>query len=73
MKAMQLVAVACGLSVLACSWCYDGEYEGKDEVTEVVYRLVQESDEVGEKRYVVDDIRFVDRTPLRAELDALAQ
>lgn len=69
MKAMQLVAVACGLSVLACSWCYDGEYE----VTEVVYRLVQESDEVGEKRYVVDDIRFVDRTPLRAELDALAQ
>ncbi len=55
------------------SWCYDGEYAGKDEVTEVVYRLVQEDDEVGEKRYVVDDIRFVDRTPLRAELDALAQ
>ncbi len=55
------------------SWCYDGEYAGKDEVTEVVYRLVQEDDEVGERRYVVDDIRFVDRTPLRAELDALAQ
>lgn len=54
-------------------WCYDGEYAGKDEVTQVVYRLVQENDEIGERRYVVDDIRFVDRTPLRAELRALAQ
>lgn len=55
------------------SWCYDGEYEGKDEVTEVIYRLVREDDEVGEKRYVIDDIHFVNDVPLRAEFEALAK
>jgi hypothetical protein len=55
------------------NWCYDGEYEGKDEVTEVIYRLVQEDDEVGEKRYVIDDIHFVNDVPLRGELEALAK
>lgn len=55
------------------SWCYDGEYEGKNEVTEVVYRLVQEDDEVGETRYVIDDIYFVNDVPLRAELEAMAK
>lgn len=54
------------------SWCYDGEYQGKDEVTEVIYRLVEEEDEVGEKRFVVDDIHFVNDVPLRAELQELA-
>lgn len=55
------------------NWCYDGTYEGKDALTEVTYRLVQEDDEVGEKRYVVDDIAFVGREPLRTLLETLAR
>lgn len=55
------------------NWCYDGTYEGKDALTEVTYRLVQEDDEVGEKRYVIDDIAFVGREPLRTLLDTLAR
>ncbi|SMC80971.1 hypothetical protein [Rhizobium sp. RU36D] len=55
------------------SWCYDGEYEGKNDVTEVTYRLVQEDDEVGEKRFFIDDIQFVGRDSLRALLQPLAR
>lgn len=55
------------------NWCYDGAYEGKDALTEVTYRLVQEDDEVGEARYVVDDIAFVGREPLRTLLETLAR
>ncbi len=54
-------------------WCYDGEYEGKNDVTEVTYRLVQEDDEVGEKRFFVDDIQFVGRDSLRTLLQTLAR
>ncbi|MBD3805443.1 MAG: hypothetical protein IE919_19755 [Thioclava sp.] len=55
------------------SWCYEADAETKDEVTQVTYRLVEESDETGEKRFVIDDIHFANDVPLRVELQELAK
>ncbi|WP_416796877.1 hypothetical protein [Ciceribacter azotifigens] len=53
------------------SWCYDGDTETKEEVTQVTYRLLQEIDESGEKQFVIDDIHFANDVPLRISLQEL--
>lgn len=55
------------------SWCYDGDAETKEEVTQVTYRLVEEGDEVGDNHFVIDDIHFVNDVPLRISLHELAK
>lgn len=55
------------------SWCYEGDAETKEEVTQVTYRLVEEGDETGEKHFVIDDIHFANDVPLRVELQELAK